>query len=140
MCDTVFMKALRSLAAIGFLSALLALPAPSLAFDAAGAAGGIAGGMMSEGYGGQVVFLPIPCTDSGYKKWVVTIGPPSPGLYLVDFTKLLQKPYNYKMWIKPGAWHLGMRKTQMGQCEVCIGNYCYMQPWLYEIDFAGTSK
>ncbi|MBX9765437.1 hypothetical protein K2X83_02235 [Patescibacteria group bacterium] len=117
-------------------------PGTADAISISGAAGA-AGGLLTQPYGGQVKGFPIVCTcPKDYGKFLITLGPPSPGTYVVDMKKVVLKPYLNMMWIVPGVWHRGMRKPVLPTaCNQVVPNGCVpsIPPAMFEVEFAGTS-
>lgn len=112
-------------------------------FSLGGVAGGIAGGLTKSPYGGRVL-MTIPCTCPGDlgRKYLVTIGPPSPGIYLVDLLTVVQKPHLYGMWIVPTVFHLGYREMAIPptECKMYAVEGCFNMPYQYKVIEAGTSR
>ncbi len=87
--------------------------------------GGGASFSLNKPYGGKVLLV-VPCTcptDVG-RKYLITLGPPSPGVYLINLLTVVQRPHLYGMYIVPNVNHLGFVRPIPAQC-LMAGTPCF---------------
>lgn len=90
--------------------------------------GGTSGGGTSFPYGALLV-TPIPCTCSNASTAALIMGPPFPGTYLYDPSRM-KHPFPYYMFVVPSVWHLGFFEVseENAECWVGVAPYCTMIP------------
>jgi hypothetical protein len=120
----------------------------SVSANISGAASKGLGALSKSPYGGLVLMMnPCTCIADGSigRKYLLVIGPPHPGVYVVDLLTAAQKPYLYAMWIIPTVWHKGWRQQalptdcMMQAYPVCIPHPFMYQPLIYKHSESGTS-